>query len=251
MIKALLISLLTATLAHGQYDARTADYLRAWRIGAANQIDPIWNGLVAYWSMDSVSGKTVFDKFGDNDATAVNSPLFGSEYGKHLDGMSTSSNSLSHLSADSAWSGGDVTINFWLYVDEVNEYPRLFFTGDTATTNGLRLLRDGGNLELRSTIDGVAQARKRAPFSLDTWIMVTFGVSGGVPFLVTDVTNTASDGSGTLNAGALTVTMIGRHAAGTNPVVSYFDEVAIWNRALSSNEVSELYNNGAGKFYTP
>ena len=35
MIKALLISLLTATLAHAQYDARTADYLRAWRIGAA------------------------------------------------------------------------------------------------------------------------------------------------------------------------------------------------------------------------
>ena len=36
MIKALLITLLTATLAHAQgYDARTADYLRAWRIGAA------------------------------------------------------------------------------------------------------------------------------------------------------------------------------------------------------------------------
>ena len=35
MIKALLISLLTATLAHAQYDARTADYMRAWQIGAA------------------------------------------------------------------------------------------------------------------------------------------------------------------------------------------------------------------------
>ena len=29
------------------------------------------------------------------------------------------------------------------------------------------------------------------------------------------------------------------------------DEVAIWNRALTSNEVSEIYNNGAGLFYTP
>ena len=41
MIKALLlITLLTATLAHAQYDARTADYVRAWRIGAAVSLEP-------------------------------------------------------------------------------------------------------------------------------------------------------------------------------------------------------------------
>ena len=88
MIKALLITLLTATLAHAQYDPISADYLRAWRIGAAgaglwtpadlgddlalwldaNDSSTLWedtsattaatnNGLVARW--DDKSGNDV------------------------------------------------------------------------------------------------------------------------------------------------------------------------------------------------
>ena len=90
MIKALLITFLTATLAHAQgYDARTADYLRALRIGAAgggwpnNQFDlsdALADGVIAYYRMEDDTYDEVSSTTGTlvgTGTTFVDSP-FGS-----------------------------------------------------------------------------------------------------------------------------------------------------------------------------
>ena len=71
-MKALIILLLTATLAHGQYDARTADYLRAWRIGAA--VDSAWTpadieGLALWLDASDLSTLSVTNVSGVNRVT--------------------------------------------------------------------------------------------------------------------------------------------------------------------------------------
>jgi len=43
----------------------------------------------------------------------------------------------------------------------------------------------------------------------------------------------------------------GDRATGARRYNGLMDEISIWNRALSSNEVSTIYNSGTGLFYTP
>ena len=61
--------------------------------------------------------------------------------------------------------------------------------------------------------------------------------------------------TGTAPSGAITVDRLTLGARRTPAAGLLYDglldEIAIWNRALSSNEVSEIYNNGKGRFYTP
>ena len=91
MIKALLITLLTATLAHAQgYDARMADYVRAWQIGAAGGAIDITTGLQHYWNPgggggtnDLASGTRNAILFG-SVATTTNGWEFGTADGNYI-----------------------------------------------------------------------------------------------------------------------------------------------------------------------
>ena len=276
MIKALLITLLTATLAHAQsYDARTADYLRAWGIGAAAQVAFPTNGLVAYWSMDSVSGNTVEDTFGSNDGTAVGEPLFGTEYGKYLNGVNLNGSSqyISVPNAPSISFGNGATdspfsVSAWIKMDDaksfraVQKYDNSNREWLLGTANDSKLYFYLVDSSLGDPNGHIARYYNTALTSrTGEWINITgvYTAESGGESAVNDISvylngvrvdDATSNGAGTYVAiGSVAPLWIGRlSSAYANGSI---DEVAIWNRALSSNEVSEIYNNGAGKFYTP
>ena len=272
MIKALLITLLTATLAHAHgYDARTADYLRAWRIGAANQIDPIWNGLVAYWSMDSVSGNTVFDTWSTNHLTAGSGMAFGSAFGKHLDGADFDGTANGRLVAPNVSQlkprSGDMSWSFWLNPDGGSRPDWISdrSLGPVGAQTGFYIGAGGFNQSGHTSvlIESTTGYRVLHAGSIYT------STAGWYHFAVTwqsstqsikiyrngtDITSlfefTSSGTVGDVNS-PNAITVSGRPGTTDRNYKGQMDEIAIWNRALTSEEVYRIGNTNNPVFYTP
>ena len=258
MIKALLITLLTATLAHAQgYDARTADYVRAWRIGAGNQIDPIWNGLVAYWSMDSRSTNdvTVFDTWGSNDGTAFESPLFGSDYGKRIDGVRLNGSN-QYIDTGNPFSQSNTTVSLWVRTSNWNQGTRAIasISSNPVQDSQFGLLMHAGSSRLDYIVGGafIQLAYSAIGFATDRFYHFTFtAASGDKVRLYIDGEEVNSANIGTITPNNTQNVWIGRYRRFTQYFSGDIDEVAIWNRVLSTDEITGLHNNGAGRFFTP
>ena len=265
MIKALLITLLTATLAHGQYDARTADYLRAWRIGAASQVAFPTNGLVAYWSMDSVSGTTVFDTFGSRDMTALGTPSFVS--GKHFDSydMGTANENYGELQA-ALPNGTNYTFRAWVKPNK---------TAMNLHANGGWIASDRSgtasgtdwSLNYRTSDQTYTFAVFGNPHSLvaqplstnvlhNTWqhVVGVCDASNGKVKLWVDGVKSEEILTFIPNDGSTLPFRIGQASWTLGADLKYhgeIDEVAFWTRALTDDEVVADYNDGKGRFYIP
>ena len=270
MIKALLITLLTATLAHGQYDARTADYVRAWRIGAAGVAFPT-NGLVAYWSFDSVSGTTVFDDVSGVNLTLQSNNTISFDEASGIfnngAGLGTGNNNYMERSLGLG-TGTNYTLSVWV---------RPNVTAMNQQVHAARILSDedsqvGDRRDFilyynQNTQAYVFNVFEHADTSFDhivissnvlhnTWqhlVAICDASNQTITLYVDGVANsnpltiTPSERSRFFAVGALSFSRSNDNAKYRGDI----DEIAIWNRALSSNEVSEIYNNGKGRFYTP
>ena len=223
------------------------------------------NGLVAYWSMDSVSGDTVFDTWSTNNATTTGSPLFGAEYGKRLDGVNFVAASSQSMVSDNNASISDYpfTISFWAKPVAGAD----FSTGENLVYAGVSQNNTRSYSHMLQVGDTGARIFGRG--TSFTWSDYTFPASTtnyvhavGVFEHTTKrvlyingqsvVTNTASV-TYTSDASRMRI-YAGRNVAFHTTIIyssGSADEIAFFNRAISSNEVSELYNDGAGRFYTP
>jgi len=222
------------------------------------------NGLVSYWSMDTISDTNVFDDFGSNDGAAINTPLFDSTYGKYLNGVDFNGAnqhiSIPFVSALTALTSGAFSV--WFKVNDTiqsnqillgigkntstspyfyitpqvirfNEGGDTILSWDAQTTNEwhhLVITSDGS--EYRTFVDAVEK----------TYNFGGVGNQGNQGWWFSDL---SSIGCNRLSIGVLPRSSNYGYFDGS------IDEVAIYNRALSSNEVSQIHNSGEGKFYTP
>lgn len=216
--------------------------------------------LISYWKFDETSGTSAADSAGTATGTLKNQMSFTSS-GKINYGVIQSSTSSGQMS---------VSIGANATIDAVTTFPLSIsawckLTGNNGfvfTTTGVG--GAGGYLALfYTTNDGKIQmtfspnsGTTKACIDPSTsndgnWHHFVGTISGaGLITLYRDGSsvNTLSGANGSLLLPALT-NIGGNWDNNDNPFLGSIDEVGFWNRELTSGEVTQLYNSGAGLQY--
>jgi len=221
------------------------------------------NSLVAYYSMDEGTGTTTKENvFGVLNMSLVTTPTWVTN-GKHFNATNNFDYAGAGCLRNTAFNNLDGlsqgTISFWLNVTGTPNYaicnegncyilavghanPPGFFI---AILQNLSIAVDKAN-----NIGGVQIVTGSKPISLGRFYHVV-AVYDGTDTKVYINGTLSSSGTASANtfypSGGLDLLGWSIPPRGATATM---DEVAIWNRSLSADEVASLYNDGAGIFYT-
>ncbi len=213
------------------------------------------DGLVSYFSLEEASGMRV-DAHGSNDLT--DNDTVGSASGKvgtAADFEADNSESLSHAGINVT---DAVTVSLWFNQEsQPAGYIGLFSRdGDlgagrrqvTLYVNPLQKLAAYLNGGAQGAIDGSGATT----FSTATWyhVAITFDASAGlIAYVNGEVEGSINLLTGPLGSGAVAVSLGNDIGSGGRYFDGLIDEVGLWERALTSTEITWLYNSGAGRSY--
>lgn len=208
--------------------------------------------LVSYWKLDEASGNA-----SDSVASSTlsnNSVSYST--GKINNGASFSGSTSSYFNTASV-SGlnqtGPRTIAMWVKPNSVTGYCNLWSKSQSSNENGELFIHDG-KLRFEARFGGTYQTPEETTASISTgsWkhVVMTYD-SSNVKFYVNgSLTYTSSSISGTTPTNTSDLTLGTRRSPSIDsPYNGMIDEVGFWSRALTSTEVTELYNSGAGLSY--
>jgi hypothetical protein len=217
------------------------------------------DNLVAYWKLDGNSNDSVGSNNGTDTAVSYNASYGKIGQGVYFNGSSTEQIIIAaNSSLDIAT--GPFSISLWVYFLALptNTYQMwLFWKGSIDGSSPgycLNLYNNGGIYQLNMPKFGIANQLYNWTPSINTWYHIV-GVQNysGTPTTVTFYINGSALGSTSSNTSAYGNTAgfsayIGGHSSlsSTPPTNAYIDEIGVWSRGLTSTEVTQLYNSGAG-----
>ncbi len=211
------------------------------------------NGLIAYWKMDEGTGATIAkDLSGNgNNGTLTNGPTWNTSTPGNIqfnDPQSLHFDGINDYVAKSSFVGGSSTqgtASFWLYY-RASVHANGFLT---ASSLAPLIIDSGGHARAQIyNAAGVAASVDMIDPSLITlnqWTFFTFTYDANGGVLYRDGAKVQQDTTGTgayrsLNGTTVFIgsdrTLAGRYINGM------LDDVRLYNRALSSSEVTALYN---------
>lgn len=213
------------------------------------------SGLIHYWAMNEASGSRA-DSVGSQTLDQASTPP--SSTGKSGNCVAFSWNGSSYGRLDTVDSGSNISIPsafsiaFWLKIDvggqrSLSAYGRtvtdLFNVGTAPvspyTTELIVSYNEEGQL-----FGTIAEDSE--------WRHCVITGSGSTITVYLDGSQNAQDTMATLTFSDWDYFVIeADNQAAMSGTAAYIDEVGIWNRALTSQEVTDLWNGGAGLFYTP
>ena len=201
----------------------------------------LFTSLVAYYKLDTVSGQVDLSDATGRQSSLSNFGSVSSGSGK-INGCATFNGSNQYLSGPSNLvASGNFSVNFWAYANNTNDFGVLFECGGSFNSyfqNGKISVNDTFN---QSSINAVGN------FSNNTWYNICIVNDNGITSLYVNGSFVAST--------AQTLKLTGSLGLGAYiPYSSFYlngkiDEVGVWSRALSSSEISSLYNGGSGTTY--
>ena len=245
--KAIIIAALLATV------AAWADM--EWQT-AIGQNDQVTRGLVAYWAMRN-SGTTVYDEWtGGYNGTASNGVTFGETYaavgqGASFDGAND------YVVVNAAVqnpTAQDVSVSIWVNIAKSQVQVPFAENNTTASLSLFDILivadntvstriRDSDGLPNVMSASGGTLTTNAWNHVVSTWQYATDTIS---IYVNGAFINSASDANvGTV---AVTTATIGAliNQSGINvPFNGQIDEVRLYNRALTADEIKQLYRMGA------
>ena len=202
--------------------------------------------LKAAWKFDEGSGTTVYDSSGNNNQGTISGATWtDGKFGKALsfDGSDDYVEVPDSASLDIS---SAITLELWF---NMRAYPPLnagydwydlITKNDYTSTYGLMYSRNG---LFRFYLNPLSALDCSFTPSLNTWYHIVCTWDGSTAKVFINGQEQASGArSGNLNVNNLPL-RIGRTGAPAYPFNGLIDEVRIYNRALSSAEVSDLYNN--------
>jgi len=142
------------------------------------------------------------------------------------------------------------TINVWVKRETFDDADEPISFGGSGTGNSWSIRFGGDGTDL--AIDyGNTNTASNTSVGDTNWHMITgiyTGTSGrGLIYLDGNIVGNESDGSITTGNTSL---FIGNSSINNNADFDgIIDEIGVWNRTLSSSEISDLYNNGSGLVY--
>jgi hypothetical protein len=208
------------------------------------------NSLVAYYKMDEASGNLV-DSTSNNTIVTFTGGYGAAgiiNHGVSFAGVAQYA-TLPNAANFTNTSGGSLSINMWIYMTTAhltaianlfgsNIAPGFYFPVDQGTNQ----------YDLRYYVTGVAfNDGTVTTYVASTWYMLTMVKSGGTVSFYRNGTLLGSSSVG----GDATVT--NTQYIGGDPSSEAFpgiiDEVGYWSRAITTDEITALYNGGLGLSY--
>ena len=209
-------------------------------------------GLVGHWTLDETSGTTVADSAGSNDGSLQNGldPSSNSEAG--INGTA-----LTFDGTDDFISLGDpaslkltgaMTVSAWVNIPTGGSIEELVNRDKNSTDRGYRLVKEAADTVCFGVaIDATANANTCAPdasFPLGEWVLVTGVYQPSTYVRVYYNGVLVGENTTSIPASARLSTVgprIGMRGSGASPLHGSLDDVRIYNRALSSDEIMGLY----------
>lgn len=215
------------------------------------------DNLVSYWAMDEASG-TRGDSHASNDLLDGNT--VASAAGIINNGADFEKDNNEYLYITNASQSGlnfttALSISAWVKPESLSSNMSIVSKWASGSLGFLFFIRGASNiLELRTDAGGGnAEAYASYTFSTATWyhVVVTFN-AGTVALYVNGTALTMTDSTCPSPIQSTTADFrIGGNQ--NNPSGEDFDgiidEVGIWNKVLSTTEITQLYNGGAGLAY--
>ncbi len=225
---------------------------------AADTGSSLTNGLTSYWKFDESSGSSVSDSVGNNGG--IWSGTLGSQWGTGILSNAGSFNgSNNHVNTANATSStvtgtGDFSVSFWVYrnsnpagVDVIGTRAiSSGFGGWVLTFNSANNLLQAYVSSTGSNWNLVNQGFNAAINNL-TWTHVVLVRSGSTLSLyVNGVANgtTYNIGTNSINNPGYGL-FFGSSGDGTRDFAGSIDEAGIWSRALTQQEITDLYGAGS------
>lgn len=202
--------------------------------------------IIAHWKMNETSGTRV-DSHASNDLTDGSSVGYATgKIGNAVDFDGSTDYLYIADNADISFGDEDFSFTFWWNPDNVALNREIFAKGGTAEYRVMQ--RSDGKIRLNVLATSVDSTET---LSAGTWYFVhayhdaagnVMGVSinNGTPNTLSHSSG-CTDGSGDL--------VFGARNASTNYVDGQLDSVSFWNALLTSGELADLYNSGAGLDY--
>lgn len=218
------------------------------------------DNLIAYYKLDEASGNRA-DSVGVNTLTDVNT--VGSAAGIIGNGSSHVRASNEHFSNTTLGLllGNAFTVSTWINVPDLGAVNQAVwsFRPSSGSVNIIQLeIGDNGSTaEARLIIIDSAGTNKKdykigsVPYSTFCHLVVTWDGTNLILYRDATVPSTTKtvDLAATLTATSRTF-RLGAESATANIFDGKLDEVAIWTRAVTASEVTQLYNGGAGLPYS-
>lgn len=214
------------------------------------------DNLVAYYKFDENTGTSVADASGNVGAgTLTNSPTWTT--GIINSGLNFASNQYVQGPSDAALQiTGDISISFWVYKTEFTNYgyPINKSAGDYTSEYAVRIDNTTGTIKFFRgngvNNEDVIASTSNCPLNAWAHIVATSASLAAKIYLNGTLVSSAH----TLTVTPTTSTTYYAFGAKNKPATTYYldgkmDELGIWSRALTSTEVTSLYNGGAGLAY--
>ncbi len=214
------------------------------------------SGLIGYWKFDEADGTTAYDETdNENNGVAQNLSVNSDDakIGKAYD--FTATNSRVYIPFDESIElDSSLTISLWVKIDVLGAYQLIqtYNNNYAQQYDYLLSVNSAGRIRFycQNTDETLLQSyTNEGILSTDTYYHIVAIAKTGEPLKIylnnVDVVTTASaNWSGVF--GVKSIINIGGNGVNTG-LNGRLDEVSIYNRVLTADEVEELYNSGNGK----
>lgn len=211
--------------------------------------------LVSYWELEEASG-TRMDSHGSNDLTDNNTVGQGTGIQGNCADLESANSEYLDISDGSQSGldlGGDMAFSFWFNAESFPATSHGVISkwlNNTSTSSAYFVALGATYIELQlQNGTSTTSLDKATTFSTATWyhVVINYDISAGtVEFFVNGSSiGTASGGPASINNGNESF-KIGVLRTGIWPFDGLIDEVGVWSKVLTSTEVTDLYNSGAG-----
>ena len=228
---------------------------RAATVVGASASSTLNTGLYSVYKAESNAN----DSLGNYNGTAQGGLTYST--GKSGNAFTFNGSNADILLSNGAWNfTGNFSISMWVKFSSSGLSQILisnFTIGGTTTVSGWFIEKTSTQLRFRGSNNGslVLNATKSS-FSPSTSVythLVFTRSSVNSNIYIDGVLDTTSTATGAPNYESTNYPMIGANKYNSTTYQEFFngniDEVNVWNKELTSTEVTELYNAGTGKFY--
>ncbi len=256
----------------GQYATNNQDQLVIWnRPLVAGDVTELWNAGAgkaygsfsvslatgathAYTLDESSTGNTTVDRADAVDSNTLSDVAgVASAAGKNSLAANFVNASHQYLIKTSLTNRASFSLSAWFYVPAVPVPPEGVFQIGAGNYNNTRLcayLGGGGVISIEAWSDGGNSLTANIPISADAWHFIV-GTYDGVAKKAGYSIDGAALVLGSAETSPITIDriIIGSISTGNFWYNSKIDEVGWWSRVLVDDEITALFNAGAGKFY--
>src|SRR3989344_5328974 len=230
---------------------------RLYNIGATTKFnvskrqDPSLNqGLVGLWTFDApdMAGVTAYDRSGNNNngtlTNGVKNAIGKIGQATSFDGV----NDYVSIPASQNFAMANMTISMWIKANDFTQWRGLLYIYESAYTDYLILRNNGSGLEFIIEDNDIAKVSANTPsLSTGSWIHIVFVQDGtNWKFYLNGSSSTLSGTNSGYSTNHLTVNVvrIGYSSWASEYFSGLIDDVRVYNRALSPDEIKRLYNMG-------